>query len=331
MPTPRLRSAVLLLALLAVACRAPVAAGVEFEPARRIRLAAPDSAGTLAIDAGGRLWRGAPGWAEPIDAHSGVGGARIETGGTDVPHFLGTADGRVYLRAGDRLLTADTATGQIIAARREAGVVALATDGRYVYLATATGAVFGLGPRSLLPRWAWPRLGAPALALASSPAGDRLFVALADTTRPRAPGTTLLSRDAQTGRTEGEVAIDGAVTELAAAPEGWIFAATWAEDAGALIALRPAGSGTWEVAWRRRAAALGQADGPLLLRLSPLGDRLAVSSRAGGVRLLDARSGEAVGHAETGSAPLDAARGADGALYILQPTEIVAYTAASAR
>ncbi|HEV2132575.1 MAG TPA: hypothetical protein VGR27_15780, partial [Longimicrobiaceae bacterium] len=181
--------------------------------------------------------------------------------------------------------------------------------------------VYGLDPRSLEPRWAWPRLGLDAEALASSPEGDRLYLALREPAGTGGAGATrVLTRDVQTGRVLAETLLPFAVRLLTTDAAGRVYALLEDNAGGAVAALQPGAVGL-RVLWQRSLLSLGLA-APVELRVSPPGDRLALftGERERGLHLLDARTGESLGRLHEG--PLDAAPGADGVLYLLYQEEI---------
>ncbi|CAN5844526.1 hypothetical protein BH23GEM7_BH23GEM7_05640 [soil metagenome] len=299
--------------------------GGEPRPAAVIMLGARVGPGAaLGVDDEGRLWVAAGDSLRVMDAASGQLLASAAIGAAGPLHLMGgQGEGEgMYLRAGERLLALDGATGEPRAEREVPATHVLTLDprGRHVYEGMVSGTVYGLDPRTLEPRWAWPRLGRDATALASSPEGDRLYLALREPAEAGAGTTRVLTRDVQTGRVLAETPLPFSVQSLAADAAGTVYALL-GDDAGGLVAaLRPGGDGL-RVQWQRPLLSLGLAE-PAELRVAPSGDRLALFTRdrERGLQLLDARTGEPLGR--LGEGPLDAASGADGVLYLLYEEEI---------
>jgi DNA-binding beta-propeller fold protein YncE len=184
-----------------------------------------------------------------------------------------------------------------------------------VFATIRRGGVVGLDPATLEPRWGWPEPGSDAGAVAVSPLGDRVYLAVEGDDALDLP-RTVQTRDALTGRVLAESVPPEHVRELAAAADGTLFG----RGERRVFALRP-GPGGLTVRWDVPVAASGlpRADG---VRVSPDGARVAVLARGkgGGVRVLDARTGAVVGR--TDEAPLDAAYGVEGRLWILNAREV---------
>lgn len=313
------------LAALVAACEPVGAGGGELwgrehppAPALVLRLELPravQAPATLHVDSAGRLW---------IADRAGVDG--LDTAGAPLlaeppelaaAQLLGFSAGRLYVRAGDELITLDEA-GRVRARRGGVGAGPMALDprARHVYWATDAGAVFGLEPRLLRPLWAWPRLGRAVAALAVSPQGDRLYQALDP--RPGEP-PRLLVRDVQTGRVLQELPLPAPARALAAAPGGALYALLADGDAAQVLALRPGGAEGLQIAWQQ-AVPLAPAAAPPRLRASPHGERLALAAPGAELRLLEAADGTLA--ARVADAPLDADYAPDGTLYVLFEGEV---------
>ncbi|MBA4155904.1 MAG: PQQ-binding-like beta-propeller repeat protein [Gemmatimonadetes bacterium] len=270
------------------------------------------------MDSRSRLWVGYPGELQALDT---TGAVRVRTaldaGGP--LRIVGNGSARLYVRAGDELLSVDEETGEVRMRRGEIGgaVVALDPRGRHLYLATEAGAVFGLHPRLLRPLWAWSRLGRRATAIDSSPEGDRLYLALAG--EGDSPPGEILVRDVQTGRVLASVQLSGAVRELVVGPTGILFLVLVEDGGASLAALRPGPHGLTEL-WRHAPGNDAPPGTPQIRVSGTGGDLAAFVPGAAGLRVLDAHTGE-VG-LRTDDAPRDAAFGADGSLYLLFAEEI---------
>ena len=278
---------------------------------RRLPLADPAAAGaTLAVDSAGVLWIGAPGRLLALDS-AGAPGAAVRVGGDTVPRLLWRAGDRLVIALPGRLALAPADGGAPAAGWATPHPEASARDprGRWIYAATAAGGVVGLDAATLEPRWGWPDAGAPPAGAAVSPLADRVYVATDTAAGQRA---RLLVRDAASGRVLSTGEQGAVVRGLAAARNGALFG-----TAGG-FALRFAHEGDrLEAAWSQAAGADG-GDGWLELRADPAGARVAVFGRGEGARLvlLDARTGDVLG--ATTTAPLDAAFGPEGRLYLLE-------------
>lgn len=310
-----LRAALSLLALsLLAACGGPSEELREIPVARRIPLGVEVSPGaTLAVGEGGRLWvadgarlvaldtaRGRPLFHVPLEST-----ARVVQAGPRA----------VYLRdAETRLLAVDPGRREVRGRRPGVGEGGFALDprGGVAYVAAPYGGVRGVEPGDLRPLWGWPERGVPGTALAVSPLGDRVYLALGGE-EPR-----ILVRDAQTGRVLGEAEARGEVRRLAVGPDGVLYALEEASGRGVLRALRP-GAEELETEW---SASVGELDPerPVRLAVSPVGDRVAVVTGDGALHLLDARTGRGAGGVREGVA--DAAFTPRGALYLLRPGRV---------
>ncbi|HEY7768958.1 MAG TPA: hypothetical protein VIB55_12400, partial [Longimicrobium sp.] len=166
--------------------------------------------------------------------------------------------------------------------------------------------VVGLDAATLTPAWGWPETGTQALAVAVSPLGDRVYVSVDEAEDGKAQ---VQVRDAATGRVLFRAEQASALRALAAAPDGTLFGVT----EGAVVRLRHEGQvlrRVWSVSPKVGDAAE--------LRMDPTGRRVAVLGRGSGATLavLDAGDGRVLGQTKT--APLDAAFGVDGRLYLLE-------------
>jgi len=291
--------------------------GGEIPTLRRIPLAAPVSArATLVTDGGGRVWIGDSLRVMAIDTMGRVT-ARLPVPAGAVPRVLRVGGGRVVVSRGPRVLTViDAATGRVLHDRRSRldAPVALDPRGRWAYTVKGGGGVLGLDS-ALAMKWGWPEGGSRAGALAVSPLGDRVYLAL-DGSGERGLEPAVQIRDAFSGRVLGAWGAPAPVRGLEPGAAGRIVG--W--DADALFVLRHAERGLDEV-WRVSLGRLGfeRIDG---VRVSPDGGRVAVIARGegGGVRVLDAADGRVVGRED--EAPTDAAWDVRGRLLVLRTREI---------
>jgi hypothetical protein len=268
-----------------------------------------DSGASLWAAPDGRLWLASGGRLVQVDTARGAARARLELGAAGPARVLGSDTAALYVRAGTALLTVDARRGGVRARRDGVGEDGFALDprGGGGYVAARNGGVLGVAAGSLRPGWGWPERGAAGTALAVSPLGDRVYQALGGD-EPR-----ILTRDAQTGRILGEYAVGAPVRVLEAGLDGTLYAVS-GEGRLALEALRPGPDGLEEL-WGRALRGTGE-EGGVALEVSPAEPRLAVLSpeEGGTLRVVDAVSGETLS-SERGV--LDAAWGADGALYVL--------------
>lgn len=310
---------VLLLAAVLAGCRGRD--GPELRPDARLPLPANTPATGLHVQ-GEQLWLTAPGTVLPGDTAGRFAG-RAATLAIDAdPNVLGAGRDRVYVRAARQLLAVEPRSGRVAAARAGTGANRTVLDplGRFLFVATPSGAVLGLDPETLETAWAWPRLGRRITAAALSPQGDRLYTALA---AGETGGADLLARDAQTGRVMGEQPLPWPLHALESMGNGVLVGVGGDKgEANMLVALRPR-RGAAEVVWRRSAANLGL-EPPLRLRADPAGKRLAVfGSGKQRLRVLDAQTGRTLGTIRP--APAEAAFGGAGALYTLAEGEVRVY------
>ncbi|HKP76017.1 MAG TPA: hypothetical protein VJT67_10770, partial [Longimicrobiaceae bacterium] len=198
--------------------------------------------------------------------------------------------------------------------RRSEAPLARDPRGRWVFTASRTGSVLGLDPASLAVRWGWPDAGSRVSALAVSPLGDRVYVALAGNGRNDVP-SSIEVRDALSGRLLSTYETSSLARRLAAAPDGTLYALI----GGDVVALRP-GRGGLEPRWSKGfggIAGRGEADE---LRVSPSGMRVAVLARGRSLRLLGAADGKVL--EESKQSPRDVAWDAAGRLWVLGAREI---------
>jgi hypothetical protein len=275
--------------------------------------------GALLSGPRGLLWITVPGALLALDPATGEVRLRAEPDALATAVPLGADAEQIYVRAGSDLVRLN-AEGSVRARRPLAspGAVALDPLGRHVLVGTDVGAVIGLHPRQLRPSWAWPRLGAPATALAVSPEGDRVYLALAPA--GASDGARLLQRDAQTGRVLHETDLTGTVEDLRATAAGTVLAVLRDDSGYELLALRASDRGLVTI-WRRPISAAAPRVA-VRLRVDDRGRRVALLKTGGdaGLVILDAGDGSVL--SESADAPLDAAFGAHGALYLLYPREI---------
>jgi hypothetical protein len=280
-------------------------------PARQIPLAAPVSEGaTLAVDSAGLLWIGTPGRLTAVDT-AGRAVGTVTLARDSVPRVLWRAGPRLVLRDGRRISGADAAGGAAVAGYGSTGLRAAARDprNRWVFTANRRGGVMGLDPASLQPRWSWPETGGEALGMAVSPLADRVYVSV---DRAGDLSAAVQVRDAGSGRVLTSVEMDEPLRALAAGPDGTLYGLS----DGAVVRLRPGPGGLRRV-WTE-APSIGASGDQVEMRMDPSGARVAVFGRGRGARLavLDARTGRVLGVTKT--APLDAAFGAEGRLYLLE-------------
>lgn len=310
----------LVLLLSAGACRGR--GGVDLRPDERLPLAGMDQAETLAVR-GERVWIGAPGQVRAADPAGRFAWPPIATGSEALPVVVGNWGNLLFARAGKQLIVADASTGRVEAVRDGMGANHTVPDPlqRFLFVATPSGAVLGLNPRTLETAWAWPRLGRRTTAAAMSPEGDRFYMVVAAGNGNAGP--VLLVRDAQTGRIMGSRALPFPLSRMETTRQG-LLVGVGGEDGetDVLLVLRPAANGA-EILWRRRAGSLA-VEPPLRLYVDPTGRRLAVSGAGGeGMRVLNASTGRTIGTVHP--APRDAAFGNNGVLYALVAGELRVY------
>jgi len=230
---------------------------------------------------------------------------------------LRTRGGRIFVSRGPRnLAVLDSATGRVLAQRRAPRNAPFVVDphGRWAFTVGRWGGVLGMDT-SLVLRWGWPEAGSEAGALAVSPLGDRVYLALnGSDERDLEPAVQV--RDAYSGRVLASRDAPAPVRGLEAAADGRLYG--WDEDG--IFALRHAVEGLAEV-WR---VSVGRVELERVdaLRVSPSGGRLAVLARGegGGVRVLDTADGRVV--AREGEAPPDVAWDGRGRLLVLGTREV---------
>ena len=307
------RALALAAALLLAACREE---GGTLPTLRRIPLPQPASArATLATDAAGRVWVGDTGRLTVLDTLGRVVKTFALPGAP--ARVVRMQGARVYVSRGPRdLAILDTATGRVLAQRRAPRSAPSAVDphGRWSFTVGRWGGVLGLDTVLAL-RWGWPEAGSEAGALAISPLGDRVYLAL-DGSDARDLEPAVQVRDAYSGRVLASWDAPAPVRGLEAAADGRLYG--WDEDG--VFALRHAPEGLAEV-WRVSLgrAGLERIDG---VRVSPSGARVAVLARGegGGVRVLDTADGRVA--AREGEAPPDAAWDVRGRLLVLGTREV---------
>lgn len=293
--------------LLAAACRREPAIPAE----RRLPFAAPVAEGaTLAADSAGLLWIGTPGRLTAMDT-AGRGVAQVRITRDSVPRLLWRSGPQLTLVDGRRLSHAAATGGTAEPGWGSTSFRAAARDprGRWVYAVTRRGGVMGLDPATLRPRWSWAEEGGEAVGIAVSPLADRVYVSV-DRAGDQPPAVQV--RDAVSGRLRFSADQGDALRGLTAGPDGTLYGYT----DGMVVRLRHVPQGLRRV-WAETPDVRGAA-GEMELRLDPSGARLAVFGRGRGARLtlLDALTGRVLGQT---TAPLDAAFGAEGRLYLLEP------------
>jgi hypothetical protein len=266
---------------------------------------------TLWLDPAGRAWIGGPGRLTAFDSTGrALGGMNVRLSGT--PQILWSWPGRAYLRTGGAAAVVNAA-GEQTGLRRSAAPVAADPRGRWVYTATGNGSVLGLAPESLGARWGWPDAGSPVSALAVSPLGDRVYVALAGSERNNVQPAIQI-RDALSGRLLSTFQTDGGVQALQVGRDGTLYGVL----GGSVVALRHGREGLKQL-WTRELGGIGR-DDPDVLRVSPDGKRVAVVARGRELHLLAAGDGKVL--EESKRAPRDAAWDASGRLWVLGAKEI---------
>lgn len=267
---------------------------------------------TLTIDSAGRAWIGEPGRVTEIDS-SGRTVDSLPVTLRGAPRLLWENGGRAYLRTDSSSAVVDARTGAPAGVRRSDAPLARDPRGRWVYTATRTGSVLGLDAQSLVPRWGWPDAGSRVSALAVSPLGDRVYVALAGSSRHHVP-VSVQVRDALTGRVLSTWEAPDVVRAIEPAPDGTLFALIGND----VTALRH-GAGGLVPLWSEGFGGIGRAPADAL-RVAPNGRRVAALARGSDLRLLSAADGTVL--EESKRAPRDAAWDAAGRLWVLGPREI---------
>ena len=266
---------------------------------------------TLWLDRIGRVWIGGPGALAAFDS-TGRALGRLPVPLKGTPEIVWTAAGRTYLRTDSAAAVLDS-KGARAGLRRSGAPVAADPRGRWLYTASRTGGVLGLAPESLGLRWGWPDAGSAVSALAVSPLGDRVYVALAGSdAHDVAPGIEI--RDALSGRLLSTFHTDTRLTALQAGPDGTLYGVL----GGTVVALRHGPEGLKQI-WSRDLGGIGHAT-PNALRVSPDGARVAVLARGRELHLLAAADGKVL--EESKRAPRDAAWDASGRLWVLGAREI---------
>jgi len=263
------------------------------------------------LDVAGRVWVGRPGALTEYDSTGRrLGRMRVPISGA--PEVLWTVPGRIYLRTAGAATVIDGA-GKALATRRSGSPLAADPRGKWVYTATRTGSVLGLGAQTLGPLWGWPDTGSPVSALAVSPLGDRVYVALAGS-EAHDVNAGIEIRDALSGRLLSTYLTNGGVKALRAGPEGTLYGVL----GGTVVALRHGPEGLKQV-WSRDVGGIGH-DNPDALRVSPDGSRVAVLARGSELNLLAAADGAVLEQSKR--APRDATWDAAGRLWVLGAREI---------
>ncbi|HEV7586622.1 MAG TPA: hypothetical protein VGO40_00735 [Longimicrobium sp.] len=301
--------ALLLVLLFAAGCR-------KTDTLRTLdRVPLPDtvsSAATLALDSLGRAWVGDSARLTALDT-AGHAVARVPVGLKGAPRVLWLDSGRIFLRVPGAAGVVDGATGKPGAVRRSDAPLVRDPRRRWVYTASRTGSVLGLDPRSLAPQWGWPDAGSAVSALAVSPLGDRVYVALAGSGRNDVP-PSIEVRDALSGRLLSVYRTDAPARRLEVAPDGTLYGLV----GGDVVALRHGRAGLKPL-WSRGFGGIGHAQADEL-RVSPSGARIAVLARGKDLRLLAAADGKVL--QESKQSPRDVAWDAAGRLWVLGAREI---------
>ena len=303
----------LLAALVAGACRREAA----LPTARSLPLPAPAAEGaTLAVDSAGLVWVGTPGRLTALDtAGRAVAQVTVQVRGDTAPRVLWRSGAQLVLSNGRRLAWAPAAGGSATRGWSSPVFRAAARDprGRWVFAANRRGGVMGLDPATLQPLWGWPETGGEALGVAVSPLADRVYVSV-DRGADLPPAVQV--RDAGSGRVLLSATQADPLRGLTAGPDGTLYG----HASGLVVRLRHGPQGLRR-AWAETPGVRGPG-GEMELRVDPSGERVAVFGRGRGARLavLDARTGRVLSLTKT--APLDAAFGAEGRLYLLEPRAV---------
>lgn len=313
------RRGMVLVALLPAAAGCRGGGGKQIRAERRVALPATvgDSA-ALRVDASGREWVIGPGRVVLIDAGRAPKPARITTSlGAPLPIPATDPAGRLYAeRAGAAFALAAARAGVTAPPLRADAPVARNPRGGWYYVGTRVGGVLGVGADSLRILWGWPEMGGRVTALAASPLGDRVYVALGPRTADDEFTPRVAVLDAQSGRMLDGASLTYPALAIFAGADGWVRGYAGADERAELFALAPSAKGLtlrWRVSLRRLGVPL-----PASVRVSPSGTRVVVFSRAsGGVRVLDGVTGALVGRVN--ESPLDAAFDAGGQLHLLYP------------
>jgi hypothetical protein len=297
----------LLLTLLAGACKRQDSLPAD----RRIALPAQAAQGTtLYVDSAGLLWIGAPGRLVAVDT-AGRPTAEVAIGRDSVPRLLWRSGPRLTIANGQRLDRAEAAGGRATPGWGSTALRATARDprGRWVLTANRRGGVMGLDTATLRPLWGWAETGGETVAMAVSPLADRVYVSVAQA--GEAPAAVHV-RDAGSGRVLMSAEQTDPVRGLVAASDG----ALYGHADGLVLRLRHGPQGLKRV-WAESPPVRGP-EGEMELRVDAAGTQVAVFGRGRGARLavLDAATGRVTGQTQT--APLDAAFGPEGRLYLLE-------------
>ncbi|HET6764964.1 MAG TPA: hypothetical protein VFH27_14870 [Longimicrobiaceae bacterium] len=296
--------------------------GKALPSTRKVSLPAPAAAGaSLRLDALGREWIVAGGQAMVVDTGRAPRVSRIAAGaGSPLAAPMWDLSGRLYADSSRSALAEIAARAGIAPPGiKLTGPVARDPRGRWIYGTLRHAGIVGLRADSLRVLWGWPHAGPAATALAASPLGDRVYLAL-DASETEGTEPRVQVRDQQTGRVLADAKQPMPARSLVAAGDGFLYGYAEADGTGAVFSLRHVPDGL-EERWRTSLRHAGMT-APAAVRLSPTGERLAVFGE-GGVRLLDARTGTVVGHLN--ERPRDAAFDARGQLHLLYAarTEVI--------
>ena len=283
----------------------------------RIPLPQPAAPGaTIALDSAGIVWIGGPGRLAGLDS-AGRSVSAVTTRGDSVPRLLWRSGGRLVLALGSRgLAHAQAAGGPAAGGWSSSTLRAAARDprNRWVFTAGRRGAVIGLDPETLAPRWGWAETGGEAVGLAVSPLADRVYVS---TERAGDASAAVQVRDAASGRVLFAADQAEALRDLAAGPDGTLYGH---QANGVVVRLRHGPQGLRRI-WAESPPVRGSG-GEVEVRVDPSGRRVAVfgRGRGAGLAVLDALTGRTL--AQTNAAPLDAAFDVGGRLYLLETDEV---------
>lgn len=265
---------------------------------------------TLHIESSDRFLIGEPGQLRRVEPGATV--ATFTIADIATPYVIAVLDDGIVVHAGDRLLRLSP-DGELMNAEddMEESLFAMDPRGRWIVQAAGSGAVFGHSTATLTPVWGWASLGERTTGFAVSPHGGTVVQAI--------PGE-LLIRDLQTGRTLETMEVAAPFRQLTSAGSGRIYGIGGTEGRATVFAVQMAGEEP-SILWRRTLDDLDLGE-DAEVRLSPIGDRLVVFApgKKGGLRMLDAETGEALGSILEG--PIDVGYGPGGHLFMLYPGAI---------
>jgi len=279
----------------------------------------PEAFTSLHVDGAGFFWLGGGGEILKLDP-DGRELARLRVPEASNAELADFHADRLYFRTPSSILLVDARESRLLVENADLGAGHFLADvrGRFVLRTAGEGAVIAHDPLTLEPVWGWGAVGARATALALSPEGDRIYLALG----ARAEGgPELLVRDVQTGRVlRRRVLRDSASVVIAGGPSMVFAFESDARGGGQLEALQWR-AGELEPVWSRSQGEL-RIDGSARMRLSRDGRRLAVLGlqKEEGLHLLEVEAGRYTGRLR-GNAR-DVAFGPAGEVYLLYSGEL---------